>query len=356
MKVYYEQTTNSVILENQDRLFPNTLIAEIVDGQIAIKDKDVNVIEVIREFDFFQREDGSQAGTDINEALAYLNGQFQLYTDNAGVSQADVDNSISESIVSLIGNAPSSLDTLNELADALGDDPNFAATVTSQLSQKANSSDLATVATSNDYNDLDNKPANISIPVNISAFINDSGYITGDDVNTSSSTSLIATSGRFYLYTDLRWVTDSDDNYGAAYYQFNESGGTGLDPITEWEHMGFFIPKGKTVKKLHFTCRANNTEVTDFEIHAVLRRPDPITRWETGMDNDAEDVDTLLLRDLFVAGSPITLGGNMGDRRRRTFDINTEATEDSYLSIYIKPIGVLSATRYLMTSYTWEIE
>ncbi len=37
----------------------------------------------------------------------------------------------------LIGAAPGTLDTLQELADALGDDPNFAATVTSQLALKA---------------------------------------------------------------------------------------------------------------------------------------------------------------------------------------------------------------------------
>jgi len=65
-----------------------------------------------------------------------------------------VDNSIS----GLVDNAPDALNTLNELSAALNDDSNFATTVTNALAAKANSADLATVATSGDYDDLSNKP------------------------------------------------------------------------------------------------------------------------------------------------------------------------------------------------------
>ena len=43
----------------------------------------------------------------------------------------------------VVGNAPAALDTLNELANALGDDANFATTVTTTLSTKANSTAVA---------------------------------------------------------------------------------------------------------------------------------------------------------------------------------------------------------------------
>lgn len=46
------------------------------------------------------------------------------------------------------------------------------------LSAKANSADLASVATSGSYNDLQNKPTIPTVPTNVSAFNNDSGYIT----------------------------------------------------------------------------------------------------------------------------------------------------------------------------------
>lgn len=49
-------------------------------------------------------------------------------------------------IQAVIDAAPAALDTLNELAAALGDDPNFAATVTAELGLKADSADVYTQA------------------------------------------------------------------------------------------------------------------------------------------------------------------------------------------------------------------
>ena len=53
------------------------------------------------------------------------------------VDMGVLDNYIDKKIKNLINSAPSTLDTLNELADALGDDPNFATTVANQISEKA---------------------------------------------------------------------------------------------------------------------------------------------------------------------------------------------------------------------------
>lgn len=39
-------------------------------------------------------------------------------------------------LANLVGTAPEALNTLNELAAALGDDPNFATTVTTELGKK----------------------------------------------------------------------------------------------------------------------------------------------------------------------------------------------------------------------------
>lgn len=65
---------------------------------------------------------------------------------------------VDTAIENLIDNAPQLLDTLNELAAAIGDDPNFITTVTSGLGQKANISDLAQVAFTGSYDDLTNTP------------------------------------------------------------------------------------------------------------------------------------------------------------------------------------------------------
>jgi hypothetical protein len=61
-------------------------------------------------------------------------------------------------VAAITDSAPGTLDTLNELAAALGDDPNFATTITNSIATKANTSSLATVATSGLFNDLTSRP------------------------------------------------------------------------------------------------------------------------------------------------------------------------------------------------------
>ena len=78
-------------------------------------------------------------------------------------------------IANLIASAPSTLDTLNELALALNNDANFASTITTQLATKANTSSLATVAFSGSYNDLLNKP-NLSTLSSVSTLQFDTTY------------------------------------------------------------------------------------------------------------------------------------------------------------------------------------
>ena len=54
---------------------------------------------------------------------------------------------VQNAVSGLVGAAPETLDTLNELATALGNDPNFATTVSNQIGKKANRTDLAAVST-----------------------------------------------------------------------------------------------------------------------------------------------------------------------------------------------------------------
>lgn len=55
---------------------------------------------------------------------------FQQKTFSGGIASVQY---VQDSLAALVDSAPATLDTLNELAAALGDDPNFATTVTSQL-------------------------------------------------------------------------------------------------------------------------------------------------------------------------------------------------------------------------------
>ena len=81
---------------------------------------------------------------------------------------------VQNKIAEVVNSAPGTLDTLNELAQALGNDPNFATTMVTELGKKANTANLATVATSGSYNDLSDTP---TIPSPSGAYV---GSYTGD--------------------------------------------------------------------------------------------------------------------------------------------------------------------------------
>jgi microcystin-dependent protein len=73
--------------------------------------------------------------------ISYLNGVSGLIqTQIDGKTTASyVDTAISTSLSGVIDSAPSTLNTLNELAAALGDDPNFATTITELIANKLTS-------------------------------------------------------------------------------------------------------------------------------------------------------------------------------------------------------------------------
>lgn len=68
---------------------------------------------------------------DVTTALGYT--PYNSTNPNSYVVQSDIDTSIAN----LVDSAPATLDTLNELAAALGDDANFSTTVTNSLATKA---------------------------------------------------------------------------------------------------------------------------------------------------------------------------------------------------------------------------
>lgn len=89
-------------------------------------------------------------------------------TNNAGFVTSSIvvgyatEGYVSQQISSLIGGAPETLDTLNELAAALNDDENFATTITNSLVGLASEgyvNNLVAISTfSRNYNDLTDKP------------------------------------------------------------------------------------------------------------------------------------------------------------------------------------------------------
>jgi hypothetical protein len=151
---------------------------------------------------------------------AYTDSDVATYLSGNGYDTA------TNIISTITDSAPATLDTLNELAAALGDDANFASTVTSSLAAKANTADLATVATSGSYNDLTDQPVIAAGGVSFEAVasgalengdkvvINADGTISvvsGTVVTTLESVSLSHT-----LDNPNAYGTSESDNFGTS--------------------------------------------------------------------------------------------------------------------------------------------
>lgn len=91
-------------------------------------------------------------------------------------TEAYADQAAADAVAALVDSSPAALDTLNELAAALGDDPNFAATVTNTLAGKA--------AKASNLSDLDSPHTGFD---NIS--------VKGSDVASASTIDLDAATG-----------------------------------------------------------------------------------------------------------------------------------------------------------------
>lgn len=84
--------------------------------------------------------------TELTAASA-LDGTEGFHAMQGGNSREVLASQIATYIMALlVDNAPGTLDTLNELAAALGDDPDFATTVTAALAAKLSAADIASAA------------------------------------------------------------------------------------------------------------------------------------------------------------------------------------------------------------------
>jgi hypothetical protein len=99
---------------------------------VTYEDGDSTIDFVISSLDLLPLAAGD-LNLNTNKIINLVDGTAD--TDAATVGQ--VDDAIAAAIAALVDSAPSTLDTLNELAAALGDDPNFASTLTTTLAGKA---------------------------------------------------------------------------------------------------------------------------------------------------------------------------------------------------------------------------
>jgi hypothetical protein len=87
-----------------------------------------------------------------------ITGSYNDLSDTPDLTSYATETYVDNEVANLVNSAPDALDTLNELAQALDSDPNFATTITNELSLKVDTSSLSIVATTGSYNDLSDTP------------------------------------------------------------------------------------------------------------------------------------------------------------------------------------------------------
>lgn len=82
--------------------------------------------------------------TELPTKTSQLTNDSGFLTEHQSLEGYAKETYVDQKVYSLIGSTPETLDTLHELATALGNDPNFATTITTQLGKKANITDVYT--------------------------------------------------------------------------------------------------------------------------------------------------------------------------------------------------------------------
>lgn len=144
---------------------------------------------------------------------------------NAGGSTTPISDIATQIQATIVDSAPETLDTLNELAAALGDDPNFATTVTNLIGTKVDNSKWETIANTNIVTSIDdfsyaedsiqlnhkfilkNDNGNFSAETHTRKTINaatatTAGVMTAEDKAKLDSLATVATSGSYNDLTD----------------------------------------------------------------------------------------------------------------------------------------------------------
>lgn len=156
---------------------------------------------------------------------------------DAKATPADVSTAVSN----LVAAAPGTLDTLNELAAALGDDPNFATTITASIALKVNKADLAEEFA------FDNTHYRIASDGN--------GFNSNDNTK--------------FFFAKLRSITIDGTTYTGSVFQF-------INTFIQYED--FIIARNGT---FDFPLNRNNT--TWSAIGTTIFTPEGSANWETSV-------------------------------------------------------------------------
>jgi hypothetical protein len=156
--------------------------------------------------------DGSGSGLDADTLDGIQSASFSTnnYITDHYTSNNYIQTFVAAQVASVVDSAPAALDTLNELASALGDDANFSTTVSNQIGIRSTNTYVNSTFSSNNY-----------LQGQLSTKLNSSSY-TASDVLTKIKTVDGSGSG---LDADLLDGIHASGLVSNNYFQDNSGGG-----------------------------------------------------------------------------------------------------------------------------------
>jgi len=137
--------------------------------------------------------DGIETGATADQTKADIDA-LNINADTLDGQHGSYYTTYADTAVSnLVNSAPTTLDTLNELAAALGDDPNFATTVTASIGTKLNSSDYTAADVLTKIKTVDGSGSGLD--ADTVDGIQGSSFLRSDTADTTTGTLTISTSG-----------------------------------------------------------------------------------------------------------------------------------------------------------------
>ena len=156
---------------------------------------------------------------DLTDLPSIPTSLSELTNDENFVSSEDLSQVAFDGSYTSLSNLP---DIPVDTSD-LNNDSGFITKDVNDLTYYTLSSNLSTVATSGDYDDLLNKPTIPTVPTNISAFNNDSGYITSTNYATSSTGGTVKGNTNGFMVNTVTG-TPSANTYNYSEYTSHTNG------------------------------------------------------------------------------------------------------------------------------------
>ncbi|MGL5767228.1 MAG: hypothetical protein ACRCX8_16470 [Sarcina sp.] len=137
VRITTELVKNETIVVKDDTVVVKNATNIVKSETEAVK----NNTESVRIATETAKEQAESKIVDCETRMKHIEDNFDNLVGGTGfATTVYVDNKVGE----LVSSAPETLDTLKELADALGNDPNFATTVSTEIGKKADKSDTYT--------------------------------------------------------------------------------------------------------------------------------------------------------------------------------------------------------------------